>query len=780
MNEITNALKTEYFGADDGIAAMATTPEVTPATSFGGRGQAIYTVKTVYTDITIDGIKDPAYDYGVHLSGLMIQDEYRDYYKDRNTNLDIYMIRGQDGRLYIFGHVTDPDLFASEDLFKNAVDECDHVSFYFDYQNLGLIMTKTARVVGYDGDAPYPRRIRDSKVIITDDGYDFECALDNRGKPFVDGDIIGFSFFYRDTNDFVDINNYKKIWTKIPTELERKMGSFEIPPYLNPNGMNTDTLRFSENSVSGKVIIAEEKKDAKVTGELFADILSGASTVGIIGGGKTCPIQTITSVSNIHNYLSRHGARSTAVVECCPTSDTAYDYEAYDYEIIYNNTVRSCGNRLYDSLNANEYAIEFEDNRIFVSAPLEKSAAIVTEKLISLFEAAKNGADTDELKKSFHGKLEDVPCDNVPKPNRFSHIGDVGDNAYLFITFDVNEADLADYRRALEEQGWKLYTQNEMAKIKTFTYTGFGAVITVVFSMDCAEGLASSLRVVVEPAEKTTLPMLEPETYEKKVTPLVSMINPNNLCMVYRLENGEFLILDGGQMPTYRNLYNILMEQSDGHPVIAAWFFSHFHQDHDGSFVTMVEDDECLKNITIKRIIYNYPQKLVSDTAGNRDDQANLRKWQSLLDKTGAQVFQARTGQKYYFSGAELELLWTFEDLVPYNLFDDDTNITCTGYRLTIEGQTHMLLGDTSEDEMRCAYKRMGTYLKSDFVQLAHHGMGSFHSPLELYQFIDADVVFVPGPPARGEAEKWSVANAKETFVRTDGTVTIELPHTAK
>ena len=763
-----------FFGADSSLTPK--TAPVTPITEVGGRGQAIYTVKTAYTDIVIDGKKDPVYDYGVHLSGLIVPAEYREYYKDRPTNVEVYMVRGQDGRLYVFGHITDPDLFATEDFFANAVDECDVFTMYFDRMNLGLNMIKTSRVVGYEGDKPYPRRMKDCKVIITEDGYDFECALDNNGGSFAHGELLGFSFFYRDTNDFVDVNNYKNIWTKLPTKLEKEADSFNIPPYFNPDGMMTDTLRFSEDSVSGRQIV-ERKIEASVapTGEILTDILNGSSTVGVIGGGKTCPIQTIKATVDINNCISKYGARSTAAVECAPTSDIKYDYE-----IVLNNTVREGGNSLYDSLSAAEYGIEFEDKRILVSAALEKSAAIVTEKLVSIFEAAANGADVNELKKPFRGELPGVPTKNVPKPRKLAHIGDVGDNAYLFIAYNVDMSDLSEYRQTLEAKGWKLYTQNEMAKVKTFTYTGFDAVITVVFSMDCAEGLPSSLRVVVEPAERTNLPMLVEEPYTVKNTPTVTLLNPNNLCMVYKLSNGEFLILDSGCMPQYPTLHKLLMDNSDGKPIIAAWFFSHFHQDHDGAFVSITQNDELLKDLTIKRIIYNWPQKLVSDTARNRDDQANLLKWQSLLDKTGAQIFQARTGQKYYFSGAELELLWTFEDLVPYNLFDDDTNITCTGYRLTIEGQTHMLLGDTSEDEMRCAYKRMGDYLKSDFVQLAHHGHGSFKSPFELYEFVNADVVFVPGPPASGAAEKWACSNAKEVYVRADGTVTLELPHKIK
>ena len=78
---------------------------------------------------------------------------------------------------------------------------------------------------------------------------------------------------------------------------------------------------------------------------------------------------------------------------------------------------------------------------------------------------------------------------------------------------------------------------------------------------------------------------------------------------------------------------------------------------------------------------------------------------------------------------------------------------------------------------MREAIKNLGDYLRSDFVQLAHHGMGSNTSPVEFYQLVDASVVFIPGTKAWKKAEQWAEANAKEVYIRSKGTVTLGLPH---
>ena len=52
-----------------------------------------------------------------------------------------------------------------------------------------------------------------------------------------------------------------------------------------------------------------------------------------------------------------------------------------------------------------------------------------------------------------------------------------------------------------------------------------------------------------------------------------------------------------------------------------------------------------------------------------------------------------------------------------------------------------MVLADTTSRAINHIYKVYGNYLKSDMVQLAHHGM---NGGALLYQTIDADVVLWP------------------------------------
>ena len=759
----------KYIGMDNGIAPIENAPLTAP-TRIGGRGEAIYTVKTVYTDIEVDGVKDAAYDYGVHLKGLTPREV--EYYKDRPTDLEIWMIRGQNGRLYVYGEVTDPDLFFKKEYIIGKLDECDGINLYFDYNAIGIVMNKVARVLAVeDPTVGYGRKLADTRVVFTDKGFNFEFSIDKNGKPFENYDTVGFSFYYHDTNNWKSDTDYTKNLLKLSSPIDDITPEFYTPSaeYNAPKSIYTDTLCFSVASASGRIEEETSTPFADRKGDMLCDILGGEAIVGVISGGKKCAVQTMFTARNIFSAVSNYGAKSIFINEASTAS-----YTGSDYEIIVNRD-EGRKNHLFGTLGANEYAVEINEKEILIYGAVEKTATKAKEIFLSYLDRIAKGEMTADLPKLTVGAIEELPS-NVPMLKGLDHITDVGDDAYMLMNQNATEKDLVDYVKTLEAAGYKLYTHNQMGGTRTATYVGFGNVI----NLSLTTGDNHCLRAVAEPLSKTALPPLSCGEYEKKCTPQVTLVNPNNLCMIYRLENGEYIILDSGHGGHAKEIYDILSKDGNEHPVVAAWFFSHFHQDHNGSFITFAEDDELVSKITVKSIIYNWPQKLVKDTSLYWVDQANLAKWEGLIDKVGAQRYQARTGMKFFFPGAELELLWTYEDLMPFNLFIDDTNVTCTGYRLTIADQTHMLLGDTSEGEMREAVKNLGGYMKSDFVQLAHHGYGSVYSPFELYQAINAPVVFIPGVSASGKAEKWAADNAKEVYIRSNGTVTLDLPHIVK
>ena len=286
----------------------------------------------------------------------------------------------------------------------------------------------------------------------------------------------------------------------------------------------------------------------------------------------------------------------------------------------------------------------------------------------------------------------------------------------------------------------------------------------------------------------TKLPALEkPEDADAKITDTTfTQMYPHNLCDVIQLSNGHFIVIDSGNNGTQKDLSKFLCDMApDGRPIVDAWIFTHFHQDHIGGFIDYMGASSLTRYITVKNVIYNFPQWQVLNTASGNDIN-NLRLFYELrkpaLEEKGTEFYQARTGQKYYFGNAEIEILWTFEDIMPTNIFVDSTNQTDIGFMITIEGQKILITGDTSENEFRVAASRYGNYLKCDMLQLAHHGGGNGMGEHNVYVLADAPIVFHPNPktsgyPGSGGNEKWAVNNA-ELVIRSGnyGIATLKLP----
>ena len=231
---------------------------------------------------------------------------------------------------------------------------------------------------------------------------------------------------------------------------------------------------------------------------------------------------------------------------------------------------------------------------------------------------------------------------------------------------------------------------------------------------------------------------------------------------VIRLTDGTFIVIDGGYRNDNRdakNLYSILKANTPGggEPVITAWFITHLHVDHYGvlnNFTELYSD-----RVTVKGFYYNF----ASQTFGthNSAEFADSREG-FMRDWKGATLYsKIHSGMVMGFAGAEVEVLATHEDIkqsyyknsyyTTANDFNedsnsngDDINNTSTVFRVNIAGQSIMFLADAQEavsDAMLHTYT--AGYLKSDIMQMAHHGFDDTVS-YELINAISPKVVLWP------------------------------------
>ena len=86
----------------------------------------------------------------------------------------------------------------------------------------------------------------------------------------------------------------------------------------------------------------------------------------------------------------------------------------------------------------------------------------------------------------------------------------------------------------------------------------------------------------------------------------------------------------------------------------------------------------------------------------------------------GAKLIQAHTGQRLTFCDVEFEILFTQEHFAP-ELVKNNNDASMVS-RMTINGQTVLFTGDLYENATPRMVSLHGNYLKSDILQVNHHG----------------------------------------------------------
>jgi hypothetical protein len=233
---------TKYFGKDDGLAHRDC--PISVPYDMGAKGEAVYMVKTVYTEINVDGVRDPAYDYGVHLKGAITS--VPEYYKDKDTSIETWIVRGQNGKVYVFCEVTDFDHVHNDELYNFKDYHCDCLDVYVDYGKVGGLSLMTQ--LHANEDRKYQKRVPSEYAVkLTEKGAAFEFAFNKPGgKAYFDEDELSLAFYYNDANEYVDSHNYKRGIVMLPSKL-RPEGS----EYTKPEAKNCDTILLSDEPASG-------------------------------------------------------------------------------------------------------------------------------------------------------------------------------------------------------------------------------------------------------------------------------------------------------------------------------------------------------------------------------------------------------------------------------------------------------------------------------------------------------------------------------------------------
>ncbi len=206
---------------------------------------------------------------------------------------------------------------------------------------------------------------------------------------------------------------------------------------------------------------------------------------------------------------------------------------------------------------------------------------------------------------------------------------------------------------------------------------------------------------------------------------------------VVRLADSRFVLIDGGcdDHEECEHLFDVLCaqnERDDKKIVIAAWLFTHAHDDHIGCFLKFAE--KYAGKVEIQKLVYDF----VFEASGTSE----MQRQKFLRVAPGiAESVTPKTGMRFEFPGVAFEVVTTGREIEEIKNFNE----TSTVFKMTAGKYSAMFLGDIhGQGAEKILQLHPKEYIKSDILQVAHHGY--WGATDELCRVIDPSILLWPCP----------------------------------
>ena len=442
---------------------------------------------------------------------------------------------------------------------------------------------------------------------------------------------------------------------------------------------------------------------------------------------------------------------------------------------------------VYENMENESYGIKIVGKKIvFYFSRVDEGL-----KLVSSFISAMTNQNKEKIwiKKTYSlSSTSRLTSSPIPKYTDSTTSYNCYDDTTMLL---AKKSSLTNYKSYCEnlvsKEGFTEYSKRDNVNGNYFrTYTKGNMALTVYYNKS-----DTSVRIISGPI--TDIPQKDTSSAkETNKTPSISLLyqglKPNGvtqwgsgLGMVFHLPNGKFIIYDGGYTAN-DGLYKKLKELAGSNDIIiAAWIISHPHGDHEEAFDKFLSTHA--DEVRIESIMYNYTQ-FKDDYGDTETIKGYVNKY--LDGKT--MIVKPHTGQIYSFGTSTVEILHTVEDYMP-SIVKDPNNASMV-VRITVSGKSTLLLGDAHQGTTdKFLINTYGSHLKSDMVQLSHHGTDP--GSADLYNNIKAQVIFWPSSKDNVQDKYKSGSSsysgltkafslASDVYLASEGPITITLPYTIK
>lgn len=466
--------------------------------------------------------------------------------------------------------------------------------------------------------------------------------------------------------------------------------------------------------------------------------------------------------------------------------DTEKPADNTKFEILLGQTNRNQSSAAMSSLQAGKWSAALTGNALTLAANGDNTIRLCLELVMNEFVKQVQALSSKSIYDSDAGiqdgvnrllfLLKDFRVTSSAAAPEISETNcrweDCSEGAYLLYQTNCTKTIYNNYLDLLQASGYKAHeTSVKEGNVWSATYYNDIEMLNITWAEGSATNRDNTMRVIVDPIGETDILTNTGEsmTGRTDVQPLfiqvggmkgLYMEQNNSMCYIVRLNDGTFIVNDAGCNTEIaaQTVLDVLTTNNvlEGAPIIACWIFSHGHGDHTGGFYYF-SPWFASGVVVLKSVIYSYPNDAHTINCISEVDESGtasegtLRLHRTFRERCkkynpDVKIYKARTGMRYYFSGCTIEMLFIHEDYPKPSKLMTYYNDSSLVYRITLQdgniSQTFMMLGDASPDSNNILAARYGSYLKSNAVQVAHHGYTGGTNTV--YDTIKAPVVFWP------------------------------------
>ncbi len=399
-------------------------------------------------------------------------------------------------------------------------------------------------------------------------------------------------------------------------------------------------------------------------------------------------------------------------------------------------------------------------NKIIVTGRTLNSTFYAAERFLDLLKGCLSTAD-DGTKQILLPYAEPVVWEyepygySIPETDfALTEAYDCGDDVLALLYVDAKRSDVESYIEKALSDGFEKVASNEFgSEIHVTLESKSGA--TRLFVSSTSDGM----RLTAESLKMRSFPQtVEADPYQASLSITQSALNyaqtsgsTNGMSYILQLTDGSYVIWDGGWATDAVELYQHLKRNAPqgSTPHVRMWIFTHLHGDHSNCFLEFAE--EYGGALKLDYVGINIPN-IYSDNEGS--SIYTNGKLLKAANQLKTQVIKLHTGMVLHFPGADVEVLLTHEDLGINNIVSTYRNDQSVVTRIIAKSDKVLLPGDAQVIAGDYLVARYGDFLKSNYVQVAHHGSINHPTCLDFYKVCAPIYAFFPGAQSRFNENK--------------------------